>query len=209
MAQSIDIEVDDRGIRKLLLNLQKRMKDMTPVFREIGEIILESVQNNIREGESPDGKSWPQSIRAKVEGGQTLMDTPDAPFQQPERPGRESTQVTVGSNWKYAHVHQLGAIIRPKRQKGAPVRPRRRERGFRPEGGHPGEAVYGRQGRGLGRDQRCANGPPHGGNPVKAEISILRAFCRRPLTAPLCRERSLNWLTIGQGAYDLGVLKGG
>ena len=55
MAQSIDIEVDDRGIRKLLLNLQKRMKDMTPVFREIGEIILESVQNNIREGESPDG----------------------------------------------------------------------------------------------------------------------------------------------------------
>ena len=70
-----NVEVDDQGIRALFAQLQARLEDMTPVFREIGEIILESIQSNIRAGESPDGVSWPQSIRAKAEGGATLMDT--------------------------------------------------------------------------------------------------------------------------------------
>ena len=47
------------------------VEDATPVMREIGEIVRESVMLNFREGQSPEGDDWEPSKRAIEEKGKT------------------------------------------------------------------------------------------------------------------------------------------
>lgn len=110
MGLTLNITADDERIRELLIRLSRRMRDTTPVMREIGEIVLESIQRNFRQGRSPEGKRWKPSRRAIREGGKTLMDNRilfgslnDACVLA----GRD--RVRIGTNVPYAAVHQLGA----------------------------------------------------------------------------------------------------
>ena len=52
--------------------LAERMGDLTPVFDELGEIMIESVQTNFEQGGRP--AKWKQSRRASEQGGRTLID---------------------------------------------------------------------------------------------------------------------------------------
>ena len=83
------------------------------LHKEIGETLCPA-QARFK-ARAPDGTKWEKSIRARVEGGQTLSDT---------RVLRNSVtyratpkRVDVGTNDKRAATHQFGAKIRPKKVK--------------------------------------------------------------------------------------------
>jgi len=101
------IKVEDAEVRTMLQALQGRMKDMTPVMREVGEIVRESVMRNFKEGRSPQGVPWKPSLRAILQRGQTLVDTARLRNSITVRPARD--HVAVGTNVEYAAVHQFGA----------------------------------------------------------------------------------------------------
>jgi len=68
----LKIDVRDKEVALVLRTLQGRMQDMTPVMREIGEIVRDSVMRNFREGRAPNRRPWRPSLRAILQRGQTL-----------------------------------------------------------------------------------------------------------------------------------------
>lgn len=68
-------------LRAKLNDLFKRMSDLTPVYKTLGEIAVGSIQENFlvggRFGAGPFGggtTKWPQSIRVSMFGGKTMID---------------------------------------------------------------------------------------------------------------------------------------
>ena len=137
----IKIEVDDRSIQKLLKKLKHRLNDMSPVMEEIGNIILDSVEENFEEGgrySSPGSwrggsKKWeplsPSTIKQRrKEGswpGQILVrNSAGLAASISVNAGRE--YVEVGTNKPYAAIHQFGGviperIIKPQRAKALKI----------------------------------------------------------------------------------------
>jgi phage virion morphogenesis protein len=103
----LKIDVQDKEVALMLQALERRMQDMTPLMREIGEIVRDSVMRNFREGRAPDGTPWKPSLRAIVQRGQTLVDTARLRNSITVSPARD--HVAVGTNVEYAAVHQFGA----------------------------------------------------------------------------------------------------
>jgi phage virion morphogenesis protein len=102
--------------KRLEENLHRMARiNWTALHKEIGEHLVASTQMRFKEETAPDGTRWPQSIRAREEGGQTLSDTRRLrnSITCAARPDR----VEVGTNDKRAPVHQFGATIRAKRAK--------------------------------------------------------------------------------------------
>lgn len=85
-----------------------RRKLLAGLAEEVEGLILEGFQRE----ETPYGKRWPQSYRARVEGGRTLSDT--ARLRNSLSIRSTSSEVRVGTNVIYAPVHQYGATIRAK-----------------------------------------------------------------------------------------------
>lgn len=101
------IRVHDEQVKDLLRRLESRMTDLTPAMRAIGEIVRESVMRNFAQSRSPEGIPWKRSLRAKLRGGMTLIDT--ATLKNSIHVRADKTRVRVGSPVRYAAVHQFGA----------------------------------------------------------------------------------------------------
>jgi phage virion morphogenesis protein len=54
----IEVEFDDREIRRALQNLIETTGDLDPVLREIGEILVESTKDRFSSLTGPDGDRW-------------------------------------------------------------------------------------------------------------------------------------------------------
>jgi phage gpG-like protein len=78
--------------------------NFTGLHKEIGEYIVDSIKERFRTGVAPDGTAWKPSIRAKAESGKTLMKTRILYNSFTYR--ASSDKVEVGTNVKYARVHQ-------------------------------------------------------------------------------------------------------
>lgn len=128
----IDIELDDREVRQALERLQRRLSDLSPVMREIGELLTERAKERFATSTGPDGKAWapnkPATIAAYLKqyggsyrkrGGLTKAGAARAAAKKPligetkqlmgtlhYQAGRDS--VTVGSPMAYAAIHQFG-----------------------------------------------------------------------------------------------------
>ena len=113
---NFSIEAKDKGVQRLLQNLQERVRDMRPVFNVIGEIVHGSIQENFERGGRP--RKWPQLkastilqrlrerkwpgrilVRLGVAGG--LMGAISY------KPARD--HVRLSANKPYATTHQFGA----------------------------------------------------------------------------------------------------
>ena len=88
-----------------------------PLFDEIGASLVVSTQMRFERGEGPDGNPWPPSLRAIVEGGQTLVDT--ARLKGSISHEASDTGVAVGTNVLYAAIHQFGGTITRQDRQGA------------------------------------------------------------------------------------------
>jgi phage gpG-like protein len=99
------ITIDDKRVRRMLQEVERRLDDATPAYRDIGEIVLSSIQRNFEAGGRP--KKWEASKRAEEEGGQTLVDKAVLKNSLNVKPGR--TFVKIGTADVRAAVLNFGA----------------------------------------------------------------------------------------------------
>lgn len=105
-------QVDD-NISGLLSQLQQTGEDSQTLSEAVGDAWWEATLNRFDAGTAPDGKPWPVSSRARIQGGQTLVDKGllrDSLTMQ-----ASPDEVRLGSNIIYARIHQLGGTIKPVR----------------------------------------------------------------------------------------------
>lgn len=103
------------GFDKAIGNALKKMADKKALMASVGEALVSgTIKRFIRE-EDPKGNAWEKSRRAQDEGGQTLSDT--ARLRKSIDYAATPARVMVGSNVKYARIHQLGGVIKPKKGK--------------------------------------------------------------------------------------------
>lgn len=107
---SIIVDVDGLLPGEMLARLADGLDDTLQLMTDIGAVLESSTRERIEDTKtSPDGKPWPEN-RA---GTSTLFET--------GRHLRDSVafiaapaELQVGASWEYAHVHQDGAVIKPK-----------------------------------------------------------------------------------------------
>lgn len=102
----ITITIDDSPVSDLFTQLRARMQDLSPVMRNIGEIVKRSIEQNFAAKPPGRPEAWKESKRVKEKDGQTLSDTGRLrrSFTVKGYPDR----VEVGTNVKYAAYHQFG-----------------------------------------------------------------------------------------------------
>ncbi|UJX42973.1 phage virion morphogenesis protein [Desulfovibrio sp. JY] len=101
-----------------LARLLTRVDDMTPAMALIGRLLVGSIQENFELGHAPDGTRWKPSLRAKLQGGQTLVDTGALMSGIVYEASANRVEIgPSGPSLKYARIHQEGGEIRPKTAK--------------------------------------------------------------------------------------------
>lgn len=63
---------ENQSVDQIFSIIAERLGDPSPVFDEIGEIMIESIQTNFEQGGRP--QKWKKSKRAIAQGGRTLID---------------------------------------------------------------------------------------------------------------------------------------
>ena len=101
--------IDDADVRAALARLADAGADTEPMMDEIGGMLVASTIDRFERGVGPDGRAWPESIRARETGGRTLVDSRRLLLSITHRAGRD--QVTVGTNVIYAAIQQFGGTI--------------------------------------------------------------------------------------------------
>lgn len=112
----MSVRGDFRGLDRLLRGFERltRPGALVEVSRAAAEGAMGALHDRFRTATDPYGQRWKPSLRAQLEGGQTLSDTGRL---------RRSFSVqnvsprgfAIGTNVIYAATHQFGATIRPKR----------------------------------------------------------------------------------------------
>jgi len=108
---SLDITIKDQRIKRLLGGIQRRMGDLTPAMKIIGQIIRTSIVRNFEKGGRP-AKWTPLSpaTKARRKGRKILMDQGMGGGLAGSIHARaDKDSVTIGTNKIYAAVHQFGA----------------------------------------------------------------------------------------------------
>lgn len=116
----IEVDLDDRELRRALDRLLRRLADPSPALAGIGELMIERTRGRFRSGEGPDGEAWAalsattleRRARAGVEGTAPGIGESRqlATRWQYELIGRDA--VAIGSPMIQAGVFQFGASAR-------------------------------------------------------------------------------------------------
>ncbi len=110
----INVKIEDAELKKTLSDIQGRIQNLKPAMEIIGTFVRNSIQKNFELGGRPT--PWKPSQRALKTGDKTLIKgkflmnsfTIDA----------KQDSVEVGTNKKYAAIHQFGGPINhPARQR--------------------------------------------------------------------------------------------
>lgn len=125
----VRIEVNDAAVQGAFARLFAFGSDQTPAMRRIAEQLRQHVDERFEDERGPGGVPWPKSWRAREQAGQTLTDTARLRQSITFRAGPSSAE--VGTNVRYAAVHQFGATIRAKTAKGLVFRVGRTRSGWR------------------------------------------------------------------------------
>lgn len=76
---------------------------------------VSSTEERFETQTSPEGEQWKESIRAREEGGDTLVGAPRLSVSF--SPSATKDEAAWGTNVLYAAAHQFGVTIRPKNKK--------------------------------------------------------------------------------------------
>ncbi|HBE44260.1 MAG TPA: phage virion morphogenesis protein [Deltaproteobacteria bacterium] len=135
----IDIKVDDKGVIQLLKRLEQKMGDMTPVMRAIAGIMHDAVEQNFEEEGRPKWKPLsPATIMQREKKGHWPGKILQASGQLASSINSRATSnsAIVGTNKKYAAIHQLGG-----KTKAHIIKPRHKAALFFPGLKHPVKSV--------------------------------------------------------------------
>ena len=127
MTDPIKIKVDNEEILKALKRLSEKTQNLRPVMRNIAGIMMDSVEENFAQQGRPKWKDlaevtkkqrrkegkWPGMILQKSQGG--LVDSISSDY--------GDDYAIVGTNKKYAAIHQFGGPAGRKKKVKIPVRP--------------------------------------------------------------------------------------
>jgi phage virion morphogenesis protein len=95
------------------------MEEPKPLFDLIGAALVLSTQMRFENETDPDGNPWPQSFRARTEGGKTLRDSALLFQSVTHEPSNEGVAVGVGGDAGiYAAIQHFGGTITAKTSKG-------------------------------------------------------------------------------------------
>ncbi|HOE18771.1 MAG TPA: phage virion morphogenesis protein [Syntrophorhabdaceae bacterium] len=135
----ITIKVDDTGVQNLLKTLQSRIKHMQPIMRSISEIMRDEVEENFAQQGRP---KW-EPLKASTIANRTKQGYWPGKILQMHGHLAASisakatdTQAVVGTNVKYAAIHQFGGKTPP-----TVIRPKNKKALFWPGAAHPVKSV--------------------------------------------------------------------
>ena len=100
------------------VNVVKNRQDMA---KAIGNMLVSSTLERFEKGEDPEGNRWPESERAKKEGGQTLVDK--AILKNSISFEASPDMVVIGTNEEYGAIHQYGGQAGRGKKVRIPERP--------------------------------------------------------------------------------------
>lgn len=64
----IIIAVDDKAVNEAMVRLSKRLEDVRPAMREVGELLVKSTKDRFARGIAPDGTPWAPNTAATITG---------------------------------------------------------------------------------------------------------------------------------------------
>lgn len=108
----IDFRVDDLAVQRTLARLGERARNLAPVFREIGEGVKAEAQIGFKSSTDPYGRAWHPLAKATIArrrkgSSKPLLDTGRLRNSIASRL-LGAGGVEVGTNLKYAAIHQFG-----------------------------------------------------------------------------------------------------
>ena len=109
MAVDINVQVKSKIMMKRLKELQKKTKDLTPFWKEVNEMLVESAVERFRTKKTPTGRPWVESAASKKrdKGNTTLVDT--GRLRKSIEATYDKKEMQVGTDVKYAkYVHHKG-----------------------------------------------------------------------------------------------------
>lgn len=110
MAVSLNVKIEDSGIRDLLSGMRRRTADLTPAMKIIGETVRTSVIRNFEEGGRPPWRPLSPVTRAGRKGSKILMVQGFAGgLAGSIHPKAYRDRAVIGTNKAYAAAHQFGA----------------------------------------------------------------------------------------------------
>ena len=106
----VEITVADAEIRKALEQLQAKLGDLTPVFRDLGEALKISHRERFSRGVGPDGQPWPElspgyrATKKKNKDKKLVLDgwLRELHYQA------GGTELRLGTDRLYGATHQFG-----------------------------------------------------------------------------------------------------
>lgn len=113
----MSIRGDFTKLNRLILTVGRMSQPAwrTGLARNVAETALEQIATSFEQERDPYDKPWDKSLRANLEGGQTLSDT--GRLRRSFTYRADERGFVVGTNVRYAAIHQYGGVIRPKRAK--------------------------------------------------------------------------------------------
>lgn len=113
MAVRITVGLQDAGMLPAVDRMEEASTDLRPLMDDIGILLEGSTKDRLTDTNvSPDGIAWPKSMRAKEDGGKTLVDSRRLVASILNVASERA--VEIGSNLIYAGIHQTGGTIVPK-----------------------------------------------------------------------------------------------
>jgi phage virion morphogenesis protein len=106
----IHIDINDRDVQKGLADIRSRGGNLQPLMQDIGEDIARVVEGNFAAGGRPE--AWKPSARSRRDAGKPLSDT--GRLRRSITVESDRTSAQVGTNVKYARIHQFGGTIHHK-----------------------------------------------------------------------------------------------
>lgn len=103
-------------LERQLARAMRVIGDLSGLMEAIGLYLESSTLERFDSETAPDGSDWDTSTRARLEGGKTLTDSGQLKASISSDSGRD--WAAVGSNKIYAGVHNEGATIKAKTDKG-------------------------------------------------------------------------------------------
>ena len=121
---TLEFTFKDEEVRAMARRFRERLARVRfkPLLTSIGNEMVTSVSRRFETGTAPDGSRWPESLRARLTGGQTLIKSGRLRDSIAETgPQLTARSVEVGTNVVYAAIHQFGGVIRARRAKALRV----------------------------------------------------------------------------------------
>jgi phage gpG-like protein len=180
MARHISIRVKDDVLRRALRKAREQVRDMTPVYKLVGIKVREIVKGHFRQSRDPNGRPWKPLKSERTHGrdvaargrrpgrasklsfgtglykrGKPLIDRGTLLRSITDKAG--PTRAVVGTNIKYAAIHNFGGRTRPHI-----ILPRKKQALFWPGAdypvarvNHPGSVIPARTFMGLGSAEKA------------------------------------------------------